>query len=713
MDYEVGNLYLKVAAQMNNVETQFRQANNQLSRTKRIIDSLSKSFTQFSTSAKSVDIKAGGGSGFSSRATKNIGIAAFFGKWNYMINMARYYGQAIANIVQYAMDYVETLNLWQVANRENIALADEFINKMTKAYGVSEQALMNYQAIFKNMLAALGDLSDTVSSTLSMQLTQLALDFSSLYNVTIASAMEKFQAVLSGQVRPIRSISGYDITENTIYDLYSGAGGEKTVRNLSQIEKRLLRIVAVFDQMSATGAVGDMEKTIESASNQARVMGEQFKEVLTWSGQTILLWLNNNKVFQYVNAALITMKEIMKAIAYDLGYQEQDFLSGMIMQAESADEALDEVQGKLLSFDKFEALNSGADNVLGIDPVIEDMISRINVEMESFQMEAQQTSAEWLKMLGLVDENGDGIYELSAGLREALGYVKDIAIAIGIVLGFGLAKRLLTLVTGVNSLKGALSGLLAVGIVYFIIEMVEAFKEGDYWTGILAGTITGVLVVALLRLNGINIISWLKNISLTLPVLNNNFLITTNAINGMQIAMGALVGVLSFLLFDGILSSIGEEARSIVAPIMLAVGAVGALVTAFLALQGIMSWGTAIPILLASVGAAIAGAKSMLDGATSINAYATGGFPQQGELFIAREAGAEMVGKIGNKTAVANNDQIVAGISQAVYEAVRSAQAQQGQGATGNVYIDGTKVGKVVTKSVYNEGVRIGVFSKA
>ena len=42
--------------------------------------------------------------------------------------------------------------------------------------------------------------------------------------------------------------------------------------------------------------------------------------------------------------------------------------------------------------------------------------------------------------------------------------------------------------------------------------------------------------------------------------------------------------------------------------------------------------------------------------------YATGGFPDQGELFIAREAGAEMVGAIGRKTAVANNDQIVDGI---------------------------------------------------
>ena len=48
---------------------------------------------------------------------------------------------------------------------------------------------------------------------------------------------------------------------------------------------------------------------------------------------------------------------------------------------------------------------------------------------------------------------------------------------------------------------------------------------------------------------------------------------------------------------------------------------------------------------------------------------ANGGFVDQGQLFIAREAGAEMVGSIGNRTAVANNDQIVDGITYGVREA--------------------------------------------
>ena len=49
-----------------------------------------------------------------------------------------------------------------------------------------------------------------------------------------------------------------------------------------------------------------------------------------------------------------------------------------------------------------------------------------------------------------------------------------------------------------------------------------------------------------------------------------------------------------------------------------------------------------------------------------ISFFEDGGFPNEGQLFIAREAGAEMVGAMGRRTAVASNDQIVEGISAGV-----------------------------------------------
>ena len=50
----------------------------------------------------------------------------------------------------------------------------------------------------------------------------------------------------------------------------------------------------------------------------------------------------------------------------------------------------------------------------------------------------------------------------------------------------------------------------------------------------------------------------------------------------------------------------------------------------------------------------------------SIPRFEMGGFVDEGQLFIARESGAEMVGAMGRRTAVANNDQIVEGISAGV-----------------------------------------------
>jgi hypothetical protein len=67
----------------------------------------------------------------------------------------------------------------------------------------------------------------------------------------------------------------------------------------------------------------------------------------------------------------------------------------------------------------------------------------------------------------------------------------------------------------------------------------------------------------------------------------------------------------------------------------------------------------------------------------NIPAYASGGYPSTGEMFLARESGPELVGRIGNKTTVANNDQITTGIKNAVIEAMLEvAPAFAGKGDT-------------------------------
>lgn len=72
--------------------------------------------------------------------------------------------------------------------------------------------------------------------------------------------------------------------------------------------------------------------------------------------------------------------------------------------------------------------------------------------------------------------------------------------------------------------------------------------------------------------------------------------------------------------------------------------------------------------------------------------YAKGGMPTTGEMFVARESGPEMVGRIGNRSAVANNDQIVVGIEEGVYRAVTAAMSDSDNNVNVNVYLDGKEV---------------------
>ena len=96
----------------------------------------------------------------------------------------------------------------------------------------------------------------------------------------------------------------------------------------------------------------------------------------------------------------------------------------------------------------------------------------------------------------------------------------------------------------------------------------------------------------------------------------------------------------------------------------------------------------------------------------SIPRLASGGVVDEGQMFIAREAGPELVGNIGRKTAVANNDQIIAGIESGVYRAMVAANSSNHSGSTQTIRIineiDGDVVGEKVIKYHNNRVMQTG-----
>lgn len=93
------------------------------------------------------------------------------------------------------------------------------------------------------------------------------------------------------------------------------------------------------------------------------------------------------------------------------------------------------------------------------------------------------------------------------------------------------------------------------------------------------------------------------------------------------------------------------------------------------------------------------GAKLTVRGTGKYQGYATGGFPSVGEMFIAREAGPELVGKIGNTTSVMNNQQIVQAVSQGVAQAVASVMGNRSGGDI-RLIVDGRELTTVVEEGI-------------
>lgn len=93
----------------------------------------------------------------------------------------------------------------------------------------------------------------------------------------------------------------------------------------------------------------------------------------------------------------------------------------------------------------------------------------------------------------------------------------------------------------------------------------------------------------------------------------------------------------------------------------------------------------------------------------SVSWYANGGFPgENGQLFVANEAGPEMVGRIGNRNAVVNNDQIVESVSRGVYQAVASAMSQSGNNQVVEAKVNDKVLFEVMVSRARQETVRTG-----
>lgn len=639
----------------------------------------------------------------SAKTPKSSGSGFGFAKLGISLHLMRRMGRFMANLVQAGSDYNETLNLWQVAMRNNLDVADQFVSKMQKAYGISTKTLMNAQAIFKNMIGSLGQISDATAYALSEALVQMSADFASLYNVKIEQAFEKMQSMLAGQVRPIRS-AGLDMTETTLFMFYQQLGGTKTMRQLNRTEKQLLSILAVYEQMGKAGALGDMTKTLNQFANQSRMMTEYWAELKTWTGLVLKDLIDQSGALIYINAALITMTEVVKAIAKSRGLGDENFLTGMFETAEATNDAVDELQGKLLDFDKFRSLEGASASPLAIDEKLLQAISGYSSKIDQAENKAQQLAETWTKFW-LTDEG-----TLTEDAERVLGILEGLVKFTTILIGLKVGGWLLGFVKGITSLTIASKGLntiLLAGVIYVIWEAIDAFREGDTVAGIIAITIGVALVGALVAFKLAQNKAALATQMATFAIENQNILAATHAITMNKSALSIKsvgIALLAMVASYGVASLVIDQfegsGKKIASWAFIVVGAITAVTAAILAMNSVISWGTALPVLLAGVGAAIAGVQGLMP---KVEMHAMGASDiDGGTLFVAGEMGkteAVYTGSNG-KTNVANVRQM----EQAFYNAL-SRHSREGNGTiVVQTYLDGEKVYENTTARAKSRG---------
>lgn len=397
------------------------------------------------------------------------------------------------NWMNEAVDYTEQLNLFNVVfkNVEKNGVqtfsklgkeAIQFQYKLNEAFGTNKIETLYMQGIFQSMGESVG-IPDTYSAVMSETMTKMAYDLASLDNKSEKNVAEALRAgVYAGQTKPLRSY-GIDVTQQTLQPILDSLGiDDRTVKQMTQAEKEILRYIATLKQGQV--AMGDLANTIESPSNQLKIFRQQLVETKVALSSLFMGIFAN--VLPWFNAFLMVTKEISKALAGFFGIELKDYNSGIASQedayvdfGDSVDNATDsvkELKRQTLGFDQINNINenkdsgnSGANLVGGIDQRLLDAIKGYDNGMESVRMKATQIRDSIMEWLGFTKEIDPLTGEVSfkyEGIGKTLSNMwqsfKKLNTQGKILVSLGLVALVSKLFSGTKKLASALgtSGLL-------------------------------------------------------------------------------------------------------------------------------------------------------------------------------------------------------------------------------------------------------------
>ena len=272
--------------------------------------------------------------------------------------------------VQTASDLQEVQNVVEVSFGSMSAEVDKFAENALKQFGLSKLSAKQFASTFMAMSNGMG-IAAEAGKNMSLNLTALAGDMASFYNVEQDVAFTALKSVFTGETETLKRF-GIVMTEANLEAYALSQGITKSYNAMSQAEKVALRYSFVLN--ATKGAQGDFARTSNNWANQVRILKEQFKELAGIIGngllkvlQPLIILLNKvlglaisvaNSLSQAFGGKKIkessTSVSNMASGMSDIASGAEDTSSGL----DSADKSAKKLKRTLAGFDQLNVLST-------------------------------------------------------------------------------------------------------------------------------------------------------------------------------------------------------------------------------------------------------------------------------------------------------------------------------------------------------------------
>lgn len=181
--------------------------------------------------------------------------------------------EQISDAVNYASDLTEVQNVVDVTFGDAADSVNKWAQTTLEAYGINELNAKNYAGTMGAMLKS-SQVADDMVQQMSTNITALAGDMASFYNLDGDTAFEKIRSGLSGETEPLKQL-GINMSVANLEAYRMAQGIQIAYSDMDQASQTLLRYNYLI---SVTGdAQGDFARTSGSYANQTKLLHENWQ----------------------------------------------------------------------------------------------------------------------------------------------------------------------------------------------------------------------------------------------------------------------------------------------------------------------------------------------------------------------------------------------------------------------------------------------------